>query len=590
MIYRFAGFELDEEQRELRLGSREIPLQPRIFDLISYLIRHRERVVSKDELLDALWSDVIVADGALQRAVSLARSALQQGGAQDVLRTYARHGYRFCAEASAIEAGERPLAADEAPLTRARAAYQQGDWEIAISSYQEADREAGLVGADLERWADAARCVGQDREAIGPLERAAAAYAAGGDRIGAARAALMLAQLRFEWREMSVATGWHSRASSLLQGRDDCREHGLLEWLASRFAAANGELDQAVSHARNALDCGRRLEDPDLEALGLLYWGLALLAQGDVRGGLARQDEAAASVLSGQVTPWVGGTVYCGIIWGCRNRRDWQRAAEWTDQFSRWCDRSRLAGFPGLCRLHRAEVLSVRGDLAGAEQEVTEAAELLSEAAPWAEGDAYRVLGEIFLARGDLDDAEAAFRRAYSLGWDPQPGQALLHLARGRHDAAVRALERSLEDPRWVNGQRRGILLAHLAVASAVAGDRDRTRAALRELEERPDLCDTPAFAATIARARAEAALWEHAGPDALSSLRESLAHWRLARAPLDAANTQLRIVEVLAANGDPDGAEMELHAAESAFRSVGAQSAISRCAELRRQLSQPPR
>jgi DNA-binding winged helix-turn-helix (wHTH) protein len=89
---RFGAFELDERQRALRLDGRELDLQPRVFDFIAFLLRNRNRVVSKDELLDALWPDVIVVEGALQRVVSLARTALRAGDADQLIRTYPRHG------------------------------------------------------------------------------------------------------------------------------------------------------------------------------------------------------------------------------------------------------------------------------------------------------------------------------------------------------------------------------------------------------------------------------------------------------------------------------------------------------------------
>ena len=73
MVHRFPSFEIDEQTREIHAGSRVLEMQPRVFDLLVYLARNRERVVTKDELLDKIWPDVTVADGSLQRAVSLAR-------------------------------------------------------------------------------------------------------------------------------------------------------------------------------------------------------------------------------------------------------------------------------------------------------------------------------------------------------------------------------------------------------------------------------------------------------------------------------------------------------------------------------------
>jgi DNA-binding winged helix-turn-helix (wHTH) protein len=85
-IHRFAAFELDPGQRALRLDGRELPLQPRVFDLLWYLVEHRDRVVSKEELLDALWPGLVVTESSLQRAVSLARGALEQGGLVGAIR------------------------------------------------------------------------------------------------------------------------------------------------------------------------------------------------------------------------------------------------------------------------------------------------------------------------------------------------------------------------------------------------------------------------------------------------------------------------------------------------------------------------
>ena len=104
MAFEFGPFRLDEPGRVLWLAEREVPLQPRVFDLLAYLIRSRERVVSKDELLDALWPGVTVTENSLQRAVSSLRSALREGSMEDAIRVYPRNGYRFCVAAD----GEKP--------------------------------------------------------------------------------------------------------------------------------------------------------------------------------------------------------------------------------------------------------------------------------------------------------------------------------------------------------------------------------------------------------------------------------------------------------------------------------------------------
>jgi pimeloyl-ACP methyl ester carboxylesterase len=93
--HRFDGFVLDVDRRELRFGDALRPTQPQVFDLLVYLVTHRERVVTKSELLAELWKDAVVTDASLQRAVSLARQALARSGGAELIETRARRGYRF---------------------------------------------------------------------------------------------------------------------------------------------------------------------------------------------------------------------------------------------------------------------------------------------------------------------------------------------------------------------------------------------------------------------------------------------------------------------------------------------------------------
>jgi DNA-binding winged helix-turn-helix (wHTH) protein len=105
---------------EVRIGCREIlvdghprPLQPLPFNLLLYLIEHRNRIVTIDELLDAMWGDACVQQGSLPAAVMRVRKALGVDGglADDVIRTYSRIGYRFVARVEGDPpAGEPPTA------------------------------------------------------------------------------------------------------------------------------------------------------------------------------------------------------------------------------------------------------------------------------------------------------------------------------------------------------------------------------------------------------------------------------------------------------------------------------------------------
>jgi pimeloyl-ACP methyl ester carboxylesterase len=104
--YRFDGFEIDTVNREVLRDGAVRPLQPQAFSLLAFLIRHRDRVVSKRELLAELWPDVVVGEGSIQRAVHLARTAIDDDGA--CIRTVPKLGYRFVAQIEEIQAQRSP--------------------------------------------------------------------------------------------------------------------------------------------------------------------------------------------------------------------------------------------------------------------------------------------------------------------------------------------------------------------------------------------------------------------------------------------------------------------------------------------------
>ena len=587
MIYRFGRFELDEGRRELRLGARALEIQPRLFDLLLHLVRNHERVVTKDELLTAIWPGVIVTDSSLMRAVSLIRTLLRRGGPAEAIRTFSRQGYRFVAELEDAPAPRR----DDRHIARARTACAHGEWRDALQLFARGQDAHDLRADDLEQWGQAALCVGQPNDAILPLERAVAAYIQNADRVGAARAALTLTNIHLEGRALAVAKGWHRRAGAFLTDEAvETREHGLYLWLTARIALFEGELPAALDWAKKAEALAHRIDDPDVEALGLTYRGHVELATGEIRAGLMHFDEAGAATLAGTVSPWVSGVVFCSVIWAYLDRGDLNRAGQWTDQFTRWVKRNSGYGAPGLCRLHRGEVLCIQGNLQAAESEIRQARELLAETTRYAEGDAYRVLGEIRLLRGDFAGAAEAFRQAHELGWHPLPGWALVQEEKGQLAAAIKSLQRGLQAPSWADGQRRGILLAHLARIAARAGQFPLARKSLDELAGSADLRNTSGCEALFQAASAELAVAERRHEEAIRSLRQALAIWQAAGSRINAAHAQLRLGEILAVAGETEDADLEFSSAQKAFSRMEAQPMVARCQAARKALVAPRR
>lgn len=96
MRYLFEEFVFDTDRRELHRGTDAVSLAPQVFDLLDYLIRNRERVVSKNELINAIWSGRSVSDAALTTRLNVARGAIGDSGEeQRLIKTLPRKGFRF---------------------------------------------------------------------------------------------------------------------------------------------------------------------------------------------------------------------------------------------------------------------------------------------------------------------------------------------------------------------------------------------------------------------------------------------------------------------------------------------------------------
>ena len=99
MQHAFDDYVLDGARRELRRGAEQISLEPQVFDVLLYLVQNRDRVVTKDDLIVAVWNGRIVSESTLTSRITAARKAVGDSGEQQALiKTYARKGFRFVGE------------------------------------------------------------------------------------------------------------------------------------------------------------------------------------------------------------------------------------------------------------------------------------------------------------------------------------------------------------------------------------------------------------------------------------------------------------------------------------------------------------
>jgi len=475
-------------------------------------------------------------------------------------------------------------------LDRGREAFERRAWGAAFEELRSCDANGSLLPEDLERWGEAARWSRHFDQMLDIFERAAAAYESAGERRSAARVAVKLTLEHHARRGDALAAGWLARARRLLEGEPACRERGLVLMCMAQGTFFVGNGPAALQMSQEMVELGRELEDRDVEALGRLTLGHARLLGGEVTEGTALIDEAMAAALGGELDLWTTGQIFCSTIFACRNRGDWGRAGDWSVASLRWCERQSLSGFPGLCRFHRAEVMRFRGELDWAERDAGDAVEELLVAAPrWAAWGLHE-LGEIRRRRGDLKGAVAAFRHSAELGFDPQPGHALLRLDEGKPTVARRAILQALADENGMVREGRWLLLPAAVEIGIAADDAELARSALKELRELAESLDTTAVRAAAMVASGRVALLESRTEDAIRDLRRGVRLWSEIDVPYEAAQARELLAGAYGDLGDQDGAELELTAARASFERIGAERAADRVARLLSRASTEPR
>lgn len=469
-----------------------------------------------------------------------------------------------------------------AKLERGRDAHSAEAWRDAYECLSAADRSDPLGPQDLELLATSAYMLGREAEYVGLLERAHRAYLDVGEPLAALRSAFWIGVTLASRGEMGRASGWLGRAERLLDQEGSERiERGYLLLPTVFEQEASGNLKAAAATAGKAATIGRRFGDPDLFALAAHEQGHVLIKLGRINDGLRLLDETMVAVTAGELSPIVSGIVYCGVILACQDALEVRRAQEWTAALSGWCERQPdLVAFTGRCLTHRAELMQLHGDWPEALEEARRAAERCAEGEnPAAAAEACYRQGEIHRTRGDLGQAEEAYREASRLGREPQPGLALLRLAQGNLDAASGAIRRVLAETGEA-GRRANMLPAYIEIMLAV-GDLEAARNAARELESLADDHGRGALGAMADQASGAVELTVGDAGAALASLRRAVETWQHLEAPYEAARVRELVGLACRALGDEDTAALELESARGIYAELGARPDLVRVGSL---------
>lgn len=466
-------------------------------------------------------------------------------------------------------------------VERARGAASRGDYEQAYEAFVAA-RDAGeLTAADLPDLATVAYAAGHLDDTIATWERAHCQLLAAGDVTAAAGAAVRVAMhLLFDTALMAPVRGWLRRAELLLEPGGTTPAHAWLAVVRAYERLLSGDHGSARRCARQAVEVGSHV-DPAATAIARVAEARLLLIDGEVESGLALLDDAAVAAVSGDLDPLSTGVVYCEVICALQGSAQYDLAEQWTDAMEHWGHRHAIGSVHGRCRVHRAEILRLRGAFRDAEEQVLRACEELRPYVRRELGWPMTELGCIRLRRGDLTGAETALQAAYRAGWDPEPTMALVSLARGDAAGAAAAVQRALDHPLAVPSKesppnselRRAPLLDALVDISIARNDLPSARAAAIELAAIAERHRSKALRA--AAARTDAAVLVAAG-DAVSAIErfeEAVQAWTEIGAPYDAARARLDLAGAHAQLGNPDAERLERHAAEAALRVLASSS-----------------
>ena len=339
-----------------------------------------------------------------------------------------------------------------------------------------------------------------------------------------------------------------------------------------------GDLPDARQWARRAIEVGSRC-DPAACALGRVAEARLLILDGDVEQGLALLDEAGVATVSGDLDPLSTGVVYCELVCALQGLAQYDVAEQWTEAMERWCETNAIGSLRGRCRVHRAEILRLRGSCNEAESQALMACEELRPYLRRELGWPLNELGRIRLHKGDIAGAEEALVAAHRGGWDPQPGLALVHLAQGDPATAAASIRDALEHPlrmpskeRPPNSdlQRAPLLEAQVEIEIAV-GDVDRARSAADELELVAARFESKALVASAALARGSVRLAEGDAAGAESSFSEAVRLWNEVGAPYEAAQARIGLAAAHRASGSEHAAALEQSAARAILEAIEA-------------------
>lgn len=459
-------------------------------------------------------------------------------------------------------------------LSAGLSALLDGSWADARELFTRALTEEETAEA-LEGFAAASWWLDDVDAAIEARERAYAMRRAAEQTAQAAMVAALLAWDHGAMRgATAVANGWLQRARRLISDLPPAPEHGWLPLIEASFhldtdAAAVLRLStEAAEHAR--VHGGL-----DVEMTAWTLQGLALVSLGRVEEGTRLLDEGTAAVTGGELNdPIAIGSCCCNMIIACERARDFDRAGQWCERLAAFCERTGQRPLLALCRAHLGTVLTMRGEWAAAEDELSWATGELSTLRPPLAGYARARFGDLRRRQGRPREARQLLAAA--------DGHVLVALVRA-------ALALDEDDPsaaidhvgKYLRtfGQDRPVECATafelLVPAQLRQGDVASARDAHGGLATIADAVGTDSIRAAERAAAGRMAMAERELDRARFAFEEAIDLFERCRSPYEVAECRAALAAVVASDGRRDAALDLAISAASGFDALGAKRSV---------------
>jgi LuxR family transcriptional regulator, maltose regulon positive regulatory protein len=464
-------------------------------------------------------------------------------------------------------------------LEEGQKALEQTEWTQARECFESVVCDEEIPEA-FELLGRAAWWLDDAETALHAREKACRLYREQGDCQSAARVAIALAYDYLSFRgEHVISNGWSRRAHRLLEGLDLVPEHGWIKaWDGNVAIEVDHDPETALRFGKKAVEIARKLNDFDLEMMGIALEGLAMVCMGQIDTGMQHLDEAATASVSGEISDLaVSADVCCYLITACEWVQDYSRAVQWCYNVKRTTGDGKYPLMFSLCQIHYTSVLIWRGDWDEAEELLKEATDnlLVSRPAHAAEGLVRRA--DLFRRRGRYSEVARLLKKV-----EKKPfrvfganylllAKAALAFDRGQLETAENLAERYL---RHTPEQSRLMIPEGLRLLASVQAELGYVEAASEtaaRLRSIADVTGTEPIHASANLAEGNVLMSNGDYEGACRKFERSVELYRMSGNPYETARAQNDLALVLYHLDKKNAAEKVAASALETFRELGA-------------------